>query len=128
MRIMIDTNIIISAWLKPEGRIANLLKQLVAKHEICICTFSIEELQRVVERKFPQRRETLDTFLQEFSFELLYTPTALPENMPAIRDENDYPILVSAMAADVDILLTGDKDFTVVDLERPKIATPQDFL
>ena len=71
--------------------------------------------------------EILDSFLQEFSFELLYTPTVLPENLPSIRDKNDYPILASAIVADVDVLLAGDKDFAEIKLERPKITTPQYF-
>jgi len=29
---------------------------------------------------------------------------------------------------DVDILITGDKDFAAVDIDRPEILTPTEFL
>ena len=50
---MIDTNIIVSAMLFRNGGISSLLKELVRKYEICICTFSIEELHLVMQRKIP---------------------------------------------------------------------------
>jgi predicted nucleic acid-binding protein len=40
----------------------------------------------------------------------------------------DYPVLYSAIVEDVDILITGDKDFSDVDVEKPEILTPQKFL
>jgi len=45
-----------------------------------------------------------------------------------MRDEYDYPILSTAILEDVDILITGDKDFAVVDIDRPEILTPSQFL
>jgi hypothetical protein len=43
-------------------------------------------------------------------------------------DANDLPILVSAMVGDVDVLLTGDKDFDAVNVERPAIPSPAKFM
>jgi predicted nucleic acid-binding protein len=40
----------------------------------------------------------------------------------------DLPILVSAMIEDVDILLTNDLDFAALEIEKPEILTPKDFL
>lgn len=51
------------------------------------------------------------------------------ENYPEIRDEKDFPILVTAIESDIDIFLTGDKDFLAVkNLDRPKIMTMTEFL
>jgi predicted nucleic acid-binding protein len=47
--------------------------------------------------------------------------------IPLIRDEKDYPILASAMDADIDVLVSGGMDFTCVDCERPEIVTPARF-
>ena len=124
---MIDTNIIISAWLTPQGVVSKLLKRLVSEHKICICTFSIEELRRVAGRKFPDKLKTLDLFLHEFSFEILHTPSALPENLPAISDASDSPILATAMLEDIDILLTGDKKLASTKIDRPQILTPHEL-
>jgi predicted nucleic acid-binding protein len=45
-----------------------------------------------------------------------------------LRDLNDYPILASAMIANVDILITGDRDFGGVHIERPEILTIREFM
>ena len=45
-----------------------------------------------------------------------------------IRDTKDYPVLYTAIVEDVDILVTGDKDFADVEIEKPKILTPADFM
>lgn len=37
-------------------------------------------------------------------------------------------VLYTAIIADVDILITGDKDFMGIDIERPEIMIPKDFL
>ena len=49
-------------------------------------------------------------------------------DMFVIRDADDEKVLYSAIISDVDILLTGDKDFSDVDIERPEILTPHEFL
>jgi hypothetical protein len=35
--------------------------------------------------------------------------------------------LVSAILFDIDIFITGDKDFHAIDIEKPKIVTLKDF-
>ena len=52
----------------------------------------------------------------------------MKENLFTIRDINDYPILYTAIIDNVDILITGDKDFLNIDIEKPEILTPTDFL
>lgn len=42
----------------------------------------------------------------------------------SIRDANDYPILSSAIACDVDAVMSGDEEFWEVDSGRPKILKP----
>ena len=129
MRILIDTNIALSAFLSPDGRTADVLKFAIrAEHTICLCTWSIDELRVVVQRKFPDKMQALELFLLEFSYELLLTPAALPQDLSPIRDVNDLPILASAIMGDVDLLLTGDKDFDAVDVGRPVILSPARFM
>lgn len=125
---MIDTNIMISAALFPNGQISAMLKSIVPLHEIAVCTFSIDEFFAVYDRKFKDRKDAADDFLAEFSYTLVHSPRKLEKGkVPFIRDKNDYPILLSAIAADADILITGDKDFSCVDCERPEIMTPAAF-
>ena len=45
-----------------------------------------------------------------------------------MRDVYDYPILATAILEDVDVLITGDKDFAVVDIDHPEILASTDSL
>ena len=45
-----------------------------------------------------------------------------------MRDIKDLPILVTAINEDVDIFLTGDADFSSVEIDRPEIMTPSEFM
>ena len=45
-----------------------------------------------------------------------------------MRDVKDSPILATAIMESVDIFLTGDKDFLVLDIENPEIITIKEFL
>ncbi len=62
------------------------------------------------------------------SYEYIYTPNDLEEGLFDIRDIKDYPVLYTAIIEDVDILITGDKDFKDIDIEKPEIMTPTEFL
>lgn len=37
-------------------------------------------------------------------------------------------MLYAAIMEDVDVLVTGDKDFSDIDVERPEIMTPAEFM
>ena len=128
MRVMVDTNILVSAALFRNGGVSTTLKEIMSRYSLCICAFSLEELFIVFERKFKHKRSDLDEFLRQLSYELIYSPLEIDKTgLPLIRDEKDYPILMSAIDADIDVLVSGDKDFSRVDCERPEILTPLRF-
>ena len=55
----------------------------------------------------------------ELPFELVYTPKELDLNeFPEMRDVKDSPILATAIMEGIDVFLTGDKDFLVLDDTR----------
>ena len=126
---MIDTNVFISMIFFPSAQTRLLAQRLAERHQIVICDYVVEELRMVVERKFPQKRRALEVFFMELPFDLVYTPKYLDEtSYPEIRDARDAPILATAILEDVDVFLTGDKDFLVLDLEMPEILTITEFL
>jgi predicted nucleic acid-binding protein len=45
-----------------------------------------------------------------------------------LRDNDDLPVLASAILENVDILLTGDKDFAELSLKHPLILPPAQFV
>ena len=128
MRIMIDTNVLISAIVFPGSLPTDTIKKVIEEYNLVLCPHIIEELHIVFERKFPERIKNLERFLSKLSYELVYTPIDIQEEgFPVIRDKWDLPILASAMMAEVDIIITGDKDFQSIEIEKPTILTPREF-
>lgn len=128
MRIMIDTNIIISAILFPISIPSRFIEEVISKHSIVLCSHIIDELHRVFNKKFKNKLLHLEKFLSKFSFEFVYTPQDIEiDKYPDIRDVADLPILVSAIIEDVDVIVTGDKDFFDVEIEKPEIITVKEY-
>lgn len=130
MRIMLDTNILISIIFFLSGVTREFTRQVGLGNRIVLCDYVIEELRLVVDdRKFPERKKILEQFFYELPFELVYTPKDLNlEDFPAVRDSKDTPILATAILENIDILVTGDKDLRVVETEYPEIMTMSGFI
>lgn len=125
MRILIDTNILISALLFPKSTPARALMFAAQHHELVLCDRNISELREVLNRKAPQLLPDAEVLLAELTYELI---PAVEHAEKLIRDAKDQPILNAAIVADVDAILTGDKDFLSLELERPKCLTAAQFL
>lgn len=131
MKILIDTNILISAALNNNGTpYKAFLKAVTFPNHGFICEQNIDELQRIFNRKFPHKLYALQSFLSLalLTLEIIPTPVTGYTCEEKIRDLNDRPILRAAIYANVDILLTGDKDFLESGLHTPQIMTAADFL
>ena len=98
MRVFVDTNVVISAMLFPNGKVAKVFSHLLEKHTLIISSYTKDECKEVFEKKYPK-----------------------------IRDIKDLPVLVSAILSDSDILLTGDKDFEDIKIDKPLIFTPAKY-
>lgn len=128
MRVMLDTNILISSVIFGSTGLAELTRRIADEFNLVLSSQIIEELQLVVDIKFPNKKAALDKFMSKLSFEMAFTPSEInPEIYPKIRDKKDYPILASAIIADVDVFITGDKDFSVLEIDRPEIMTISEF-
>lgn len=128
MRVMLDTNVLISALLFPGSKINAMMNCIFTQHQLVLSSYVVDELKRVVKRKFPQKENAINKLLMLMSFEYVYTPNDIEGGLFDIRDEKDYPVLYTAIIEDVDVLITGDKEFSDIDIERPEIMTPTDFI
>jgi putative PIN family toxin of toxin-antitoxin system len=129
VRIAIDTNVFVSIVVFGSKSLSKMLVDICNKHTLVMSSYVIDELSRVIKRNFPGKLAAMDNILFNMSYEQEYTPHKLPEhNLFKIRDAKDEKVLYSAITADVDILITGDKDFQELGLERPEIMTPAEFL
>ena len=131
MRVMIDTNIFISAALFPNGRVAAaLMKALMPTYEPVICDYVVDELHRKFREKFPDKMVELEAFLFTAlqSIEIVSTPEGETEAELKIRDVKDRPILRAALDAGAVLFLTGDKDFLESSVTDPRIVSVSEFL
>ena len=131
MKVMLDTNIIISAALFPNGQAARaFLKSLASPYEPIICDYVLEELQRKFEEKFPDRKADLEEFLETtlLYIQVVTTPEAVTAAERKIRDPKDRPIFRAALNEHADLFLTGDKDFLESSVTDPRIISVADFL
>ena len=125
---MLDTNILISAFIFRSEKMNNLIYELSKKHEIFICSYTIEELEDLVENKFYVSIKALKSFLKNFPYTLAKSPINPKEDVFFIRDKEDYIILYTAIKENVDIFITGDKDFDDVNIKKPEILKPTEFI
>ena len=129
MKIMLDTNILISMIIFPGQMFLQMLDVITKQHKLVLSSYVLDELSNVVTRKFPKRENALNKFLAAIPYEKFVTPPDMDLSVFEIRDAKDYPVLYSAIAAKVDVLITGDKDIlTVENIDTPKIMTAREFV
>jgi putative PIN family toxin of toxin-antitoxin system len=125
MRVLIDTNILLSAMWFKNSKLARTLLYVADNHELVLCDDNIAEMRDVINRKTPDVLEAAEIFLAELPHELIPT---VEDSEVLIRDLKDQPILNAAIANNIDVILTGDKDFLCLNLEKPKPMTVAQFL
>lgn len=127
MKIFADTNVLVSAFTA-RGLCADLLEIILADHQLMTGEYVLQELQRVLTTKLkvPKRKtsEVLQ-FLRNHHVE----PIPEKPSKVKVRDEDDRWVLESAIRANADILVTGDKDLVNISkqVSQLKIVTPRTF-
>lgn len=110
---MPDTNIVLSALLFSQGRLAplRLAWQQASFHPI-VSKATAEELMRAL--AYPKFKLAVDDRRELLSDYLPYcTAVAVPARLPrtpACRDASDVPFLQLAIVGNADFLVTGDAD------------------
>ena len=103
------------------------MEYIFVEHQLVLYSYIVEELKEVIKRKFPNKLDVVDHLLAKMDYEYVYTPDKIEETLFEIRDGKDYPVLYTAILEDVDILVTGDRDFMEIEIARPEILTPAEF-
>ena len=135
MRLVFDTNVLVSGLLFPGGPPARLVKAWRAgSFDLVISDFVLDELARTWKHLAPRLRAApndLADFLDTIRMraELLRVDAAMLSQAAAtpLRDPNDLPILALLIGSAADFLVTGDKDLLVLAGAFP-ILSPADFV
>jgi predicted nucleic acid-binding protein len=70
MRVMVDTNVIISAILNEDSLSDTVLNEVCENHELILCDYIISECYDVAKRRFPMKIQVLDKLFAKLRFEL----------------------------------------------------------
>lgn len=124
MRVLLDTNVVISALLFPSSTPATAVELVLQDHQLVLTAWILDELREVVGRKRPDLLPALERFLASVDYEVAEPD----ESGVPISDPDDQPILDAAIATAVDVLVTGDKHFLAVRVQSPRIMTARAFV
>lgn len=121
MKIMLDTNVLISAFVFG-GNAGKLLKRLIlSEHELYISDYVDQEFKAKLEQKWPVKAQKVYQLFHTMKFKFCISTD---EKLGTLRDEKDIPVLSDALFHEVDLILTGDKDFLEANLSNPLIFSP----
>ncbi len=129
MKIVLDTNVLVSAFLKPRSKPARIMRLVLQGDIQIICNEHIlAEYQEVLKRpKFDLNPDKVRTILEVIRSKGINAP-ALAESF-ALPDSSDEPFLEAALAAGADVLITGNKKhFPEKACKGQKVANPTDFI
>ncbi|MHB8837749.1 MAG: putative toxin-antitoxin system toxin component, PIN family [Gemmatimonadaceae bacterium] len=112
MKIFLDTNVLVSAYTA-RGICADLLRHVLAEHELLTGEVNLVELRRVLKDRFHAMPTLIDAVESELRAETVVPQPAQPSPVP-LRDPDDRWVLASAVAGDADLLVTGDQDLLAV--------------
>jgi len=120
VRIMIDTNILVSGMLfdGTERLLLNYAQN--NKFTLLVCEFSLIETRAVLSRKFPGKEYILNEMLKLLPVEITAVPSQETINKAEkiIRDAKDAVILAASMENVPDAFVSGDKDFHTQEVKR----------
>ena len=121
MRILIDTNVLISAFVFG-GKAGKLFELLFEKnHELLVSDYVDAEFKAKLHQKWPSKADKVYSLYHTLPFKFC---DSSPKQTGNLRDKKDIPVLSDAIFHNADIILSGDKDFLEANLEKPQVFSP----
>jgi putative PIN family toxin of toxin-antitoxin system len=126
VKLVVDTNVLV-AGLAGEGLCRDIVKRRLPACELFTSRALLDELAERLREKFtldPEELPLLKIYAEEAT---VVKPKPLAK--PVCRDSDDDEVLATAIAAEAEITLTGDKDLLVLkEFQGIKIFSPRRFI
>ncbi|HEX9723908.1 MAG TPA: putative toxin-antitoxin system toxin component, PIN family [Vicinamibacteria bacterium] len=126
MRVVLDTNVLIAAFLT-QGTCHELLEYIIRNHSLIASTFILDELKDRLSSKFHLTREEVHEAVGLIA-ERAEVVRPAKVNLPVAIDPDDSPVLGTAIAGQCRCLVTGDKELlSLKTVEGVYIISPSSF-
>lgn len=126
MKIVLDTNIIVSAFAT-RGICKEIFESCLIEYQIILSKHILRETARVLKQKFKvpaEKTKEIVLFLENQA--LIVSSPKLSQSIS--RDSQDDYILSTAIQAKAEIIIAGDKDLLVLKkVGGVKIFSPKEF-
>ncbi|MEE1341622.1 MAG: putative toxin-antitoxin system toxin component, PIN family [Lachnospiraceae bacterium] len=121
MKIMLDTNVLISALIfgGKAGKLLNMLFE--SEHKLYVSDYVDREFKEKLQMKWADKAEKVYSLYHQLDICFCESTT---EVLGELRDRKDIPVLSDAVYHNVDLILSGDKDFLEAGLEHPIVYSP----
>lgn len=134
LRAVLDTNVIVSALIRPDGASGQILDLVTqGKLQVVVSPALVDELRRTLRRPGVRRyvhasEEELEVRLVQLEILAETVEGSLKLDM-VLRDPNDLPIVVAAIEGRASVIVTGDQDLLSVTVyQNVAIMNPRQFL
>ena len=126
MKVVLDTNVIIAAFAA-RGLCADLYELCLADHQVVTSTHILDEVSDKLLSKLRlpvSRVADIRRHLEGVATVVVPIEVAVE----TCRDADDLPVIGTALAAQAEVLVTGDDDLlTLGAVEGVRIVTPRRF-
>ena len=135
MRLVLDTNVLVSGLLFPGGPPSRLVKAWRAgAFDLVISDFVIDELERTWAHLSPRLKvspndlaDFLDTLALRAELLRIDADMLAQAGKAGLRDPDDMPVLALLIGSAADYLVKGNKDLLALASAHPILA-PADFV
>lgn len=129
-RLIFDTNVVISAVLRPGSVPNRAIQQALHTDTILTSDDALSELMAVLQRPKFQTHAFLPAAVYLLSqLTAAFEPVEVGEQVRDCRDPRDNIFLSLALSGQADLIITGDLDLLALHAWRNiSILTPADFL
>ena len=127
MKIFLDTNVIISAFIT-HGYAAELMEYCLIHHKIYTSDFIMDEVEKNLKNNFGYNEIEVNEVISFIKSNFINVGKYKKLNKTLSRDMDDDNVLATALSEKMDCIVTGDKDLlTIENYKKIKILSPRDF-
>ena len=126
MKIFIDTNVLVAAFVT-HGACNELFVHCMTSHHVYTSDFALNELSRTLAKKFKYPPDEIEQTKKIILSGAMIASEA-PLTHAVSKDKDDDHIIAAAIKADVDCIISGDRDLlTLKKAHGIPIISPRDF-